>query len=374
MRSKAELSNRQLTILAILVFIGDMGLVYPSVMTAYANQDGWIAGLISIPLGLAVLWMMLRVYRLYPDLTLVESAMKITGKWFGGVITIFYLFFFLMLGSVYVREIEDFMCTQIYERTPGNVIRFMAVIIIVYGLKLGLKTIGRAAELMFPLFVLFLSALLILLLPDSHIDKLYPVLSTTSIKDLMHASFFGIFYPFGEMIVFLMVLPKVKRQSHMTRDMLVATLVAAIALNFILFLSLTVLGLYFSKHHFYAAYILAQKINVANILQRIEALMAVTWVISTYFKIALYHYALAVGISQLCKLKNYELLVLPLGFVIFAMSEILSPTIVFYVKTMPPYWVDWNFTSAFLIPLVLLIVHAIRSKFGKGAKSSSAQT
>lgn len=374
MRSKAELSNRQLTILAILVFIGDMGLVYPSVMTAYANQDGWIAGLISIPLGLAVLWMMLRVYRLYPDLTLVESAMKITGKWFGGFLSIFYLFFFLMLGSVYVREIEDFMCTQIYERTPGNVIRFMAVIIIVFGLKLGLKTIGRAAEIIFPLFVLFLSALLILLLPDSHIDKLYPILSTTSIKGLMHASFFGIFYPFGEMIVFLMVLPKVKRQSYMTRDMLVATLIAAIALNFILFLSLTVLGLYFSKHHFYAAYILAQKINVANILQRIEALMAVTWVISTYFKIALYHYALAVGISQLCKLKNYELLVLPLGFVIFAMSEILSPTIVFYVKTMPPYWVDWNFTSAFLIPLVLLIVHAIRSKFGKGAKSSSAQT
>lgn len=373
MGSKAELSNRQLIILAILVFIGDMGLVYPSVMTAYANQDGWIAGLISIPVGLGVLWLMLRVYQLYPDLTIIESSMKITGNWFGSLITIFYLFFFLMLGSVYVREIEDFMCTQVYERTPGHVIRFMAVIIIVYGLKLGLKTIGRAAELMFPLFVLFLSALLILLLPDAHIDKLYPILSTTSIKDLLHASYFGVFYPFGEMIVFLMVLPKVKRQSHMTRDMLVATLVAAIALNFILFLSLTVLGLYFSKHHFYAAYVLAQKINIANILQRIEALMAVTWVISTYFKITLYHYALATGISQLCKIKNTELLILPLGFVIFAMAEILSPTIVFYVKTMPPYWVDWNFTMSLVIPLLLLIVHALKSRFGKGAKPSSAQ-
>lgn len=56
---------------------------------------------------------------------------------------------FLIAASTYIREIEDFMCTQIYEGTPGGVIRFMAIFLLVYGLRLGLETLGRAAQIFF---------------------------------------------------------------------------------------------------------------------------------------------------------------------------------------------------------------------------------
>ncbi|MBE0344548.1 spore gernimation protein, partial [Paenibacillus sp. 28ISP30-2] len=96
-----------------------------------------------------------------------------------------------------------------------------------------------------------------------------------------------VFYPFGEMCVFFMVYPYVQKQSNTSRNIFISLLIGAVGLNLILFLSLTVLGAYFSEHEFYAAYILAQRINIANFLQRIEALMATTWIISTYFTTAL---------------------------------------------------------------------------------------
>ncbi|WP_256993093.1 GerAB/ArcD/ProY family transporter [Paenibacillus sp. SSG-1] len=118
---KGRLSSRQLTVLSLFVFVGDMVLVYPLTMVTDSHQDAWIAGLISLPLGLAGMLIPLKVHYFYPQMNLIESINKILGKWAGTAVNLFYLFFFLMATSIYLRAIEDFMCTQIFEKTPGGV-------------------------------------------------------------------------------------------------------------------------------------------------------------------------------------------------------------------------------------------------------------
>lgn len=264
-----------------------MALIYPLTMVADSRQDAWIASLISLPLSLAGMLIPLKIHHLFPQMNLIELNHKILGKWIGTAFNLFYLFFFLMASAIYIREIEDFMCTHIFEATPGAVFRSMTLFLIVYGLRLGLETVARAAEIFLPLFILFFAALMILLVPQVQLENLLPIMNTPMPK-LLHSVLFGVSYPFGEMIVFLMVLPYVKQNKHTKRDLVLIMIIGAAVLNLILFLSLTVPGAYLSEHHFYAAYILAQKINIANFLQRIEALMAIVWVITTYFKTALY--------------------------------------------------------------------------------------
>lgn len=358
---KERISTAQMVILGLFAFIGDMALVYPTTMTTEAHQDAWIAALISIPLGMALIYLLVQVGNINPDRTIIEISQQVLGKWAGLAVSVFYLNFFVLAASTYVRETEDFLATQIYESTPGGVIRFMSIVILVYGVRLGLETVGRAAQVFFPLFTLFMVALIVLLFPQVQMDRLYPIM-TTPLPEMLHTIMFGVFYPFGELCVFFMVYPFTRKSSKINRDIFLSLFLGAVGLNLILFLSLTVLGVYFSEHNFYAAYILAQKINIANFLQRLEALMATAWIITNYFKTVLYFYAFVLGTAQLFKLKSHRPLIFPVAFLIFGLSELSSNDIIFYVKQIPAYWVDWNFTLSFVLPLTILIVYKVRQR------------
>lgn len=358
---KEQISTNQMFVLTLLCLIGEMAIVYPAAMSSGAKQDAWLAALISIPLGLVIIKLLLVTAEINREKTLIELSRQVLGKWVGGAVSISYLFFFLICCSTYVRELEDFLSTQIYEGTPGEVIRVMAVITLVYGLRLGLGTLGRAAQIFLPFFSFFLICLIALLLPDVQIDRIYPVMNTPLPK-FLNTILFGVFYPFGEMCVILMLLPYVKKEKSTNRKLIISSLIGALGLNMVLFLSLTVLGPYFSEHEFYAAYILAQTINVGNFLQRLEALMATAWIISTYFKSALFYYAFVMGSAQMLKLKTYKTLIFPAGFLIFGLTNLIAKDVIFYVKEIPEFWVDWDLTHGLLFPLVLIIVYKIRKK------------
>ncbi|MBY0013362.1 GerAB/ArcD/ProY family transporter [Paenibacillus typhae] len=363
---KDRISSAQMVVLGLFAFIGDMALVYPAVMASTARQDAWITGLISLPLGIGTIFLMVSLGNINPNKTIIELSQQVLGKWLGGAVGLYYLFFYLLAGSTYIREIEDFLCTQIYEGTPGGVIRIMGIFVLVYGLRLGLETLGRASQIFFPLFVLFLICLMVLLLPQIRLERLQPMLNTPA-PDMIHSVMFGVFYPFGEMCVFLMIYPYVQKSDKINRDIFISICAGAVALNIILILSLTVLGVYFTEHDFYAAYILARKINVANFLQRIEAVMATAWIISTYFKTVLFFYAFVLGTAQFLKLKSYRPLIFPTAFLLYGLSQLIAKNIIFYVKEIPAYWVDWNMTYSFVLPLLMLIVFKVRKRLSRGS-------
>ena len=110
---KDHLSSNQLSMLGLLCVVGDMALVYPAAMSAGAHQDAWIAGLISIPLGLGIIKLLLLVSRMNQNQTVIEQSTHILGRWAGGAVAVSYLFFFLICCATYVRDMEDFLTTQI---------------------------------------------------------------------------------------------------------------------------------------------------------------------------------------------------------------------------------------------------------------------
>lgn len=371
MPEKERISSRQLTVLVLLTLVGDMALVYPAIMCSIAKQDAWIAAFASMPVGAALIWLLLKLSRIHPGKTLIEGLQSILGKWAGGAAALFYLQYFLFAGCIYIREIEDFTATQIYERVPGSVVRSMVLILVVCAVYLGLEVIGRSAEIFLPMFTVFLGGLLVLLLPEVQWDRLLPVMDTPA-PTMLEAVKFGVFYPFGEVLIILMIYPYVRTQSHTNRDILISVILAALGLDLIVLLSITVLGVYITQEHFFAAYILAQKINIGEFLQRIEALMGFTWFISTYFKTVLYFYGFTLGTAQLFRLHSHRILILPVGLLAFGLSELVSPDIIFYIKTIPPFWVDWNITLSLVVPLLLLGVNALKQS-GKRNKQPQTQ-
>ncbi|MEO2205624.1 endospore germination permease [Paenibacillus pabuli] len=361
MLEQGRLGTRQLATLTFMMVIGDMMLIYPSVITSYAKQNSWICALIGIPLGMGLMAMFLKLGNMNPGKNLVQITRKHLGFWPGTFFSCFYLFFFLIGTSTHTREIGDFMTSQIFQYTPIRIITLMFVITIGWGAYKGLETMGRTSELLLPIVIVFILVLSFCLLPKVDISNLKPVTDTDTVS-IMQGILVSIIYPVGETIPILMILPYTARQAHRTRDVIVAAGLGNLMLAMLVTISLLVLGAFLTQHSIYASFILSQKISIGGFFERIEAIMATSWLISTYFKAMIYLFAFMVGIAELFKLKQYRVLLLPACMLVFGMANVVAPNLTFIVITIVPYWVDWDTTLGILLPGILLLVMIFKKR------------
>ncbi|MFS0859051.1 GerAB/ArcD/ProY family transporter [Paenibacillus taichungensis] len=363
---KDKITIRQFTILTFLVMVGDMILIYPSLVTTLGKKDAWICSFLSQPIGLFIIWILYKLQQTYPELSLIEICKKLLGTWIGSVLSIGYLFYFAIGAAICIREVGDFMTTQIYLETPIRVILIMLMCSLIWGLMKGLQTMGATSELLTPIVVVFMALLFVGLLPKIDASHLQPIFNISQVH-LIETVVRGAFTSFGELLVLTMILPYVVSGPYLKRDMLLATFCGGILLSVLLLFSLLVMGPFMTQHNIYISYTLSQKINIGNFFERIEAFMATAWLIATYFKSLLYMFAFVIGLAQLFQLKTYKPLILPSALLMFSLAILISPNVIFYTNTIMPAWVDWDITCSFIIPLLLILVHRIR--FGKNRKN-----
>lgn len=365
---KEKITIQQFALLTFLVMVGDMILIYPSLVTTLGKQDAWICSFLSQPIGLFIIWILYKLHQTFPELSLIEICKKLLGPWMGSVLSAGYLFYFAIGAAICIREVGDFMTTQIYLQTPIRVILIMLMCSLTWGLMKGLNTMGATSELLTPVVVFFMAFLFMGLMPKLDASHLKPFLSTSWVH-LIETVIRGSFTSFGELLVLTMILPYVMSGPHLKRDLLLATFCGGLLLCVLLLFSLMVVGPFLTQHNIFISYTLSQKINIGNFFERIEAFMATAWLIATYFKSLLYMFAFVIGLAHLFRLKTYKQLILPSSLLMFALSILISPNVIFYIETIMPAWVDWDMTCSFFIPLLLLLVHRIR--FGKNKKNQT---
>ncbi|WP_339181782.1 endospore germination permease [Paenibacillus sp. FSL H8-0317] len=368
MLEKGRIGTRQLSTLTFMLVVGDMMLIYPSVITSYAKQDAWICALIGIPLGMALMAMIMKLGSMHPGKNLVQIARSILGFWPGTFFSCFYLFFFIIGTSTYTREVGDFMTSQIFQYTPIRVIILMFVIAIGWGVYHGLETIARTSELLIPIVILFTMVLAFCLLPQVETSNLKPV-TDTGVVSIAQGILVSIIYPVGETIPILMILPYVANSAHRMRDIVISAGLGNLILAILVTISMLVLGPFLTQHNIYASFVLSQKISIGGIFERIEVIMACSWFISTYFKAAIYLYAFIVGCAELFKLKHFKMLILPSTLLVYGMANLVAPSLTFIIITIVPYWVDWDTTLGIILPAMLILIASVKSRRKSNSQS-----
>src|SRR5690625_1815801 len=177
MAQKEMISIHQFTVLVILITIGDAILVLPAIVTEFAKHDACVFTILVLAFWLLIVYLFLVVGSFYPKLNLIQYTVKIFGKWFGSIVSLFFLGYLFLSLTAHVRELGDFITTQILTQTPIQVIHFLFIVIIIIGVRSGLETIARTGELLFPVVFIFLMILFILVLPNVHFDWVRPILA-----------------------------------------------------------------------------------------------------------------------------------------------------------------------------------------------------
>ncbi|MFD6442617.1 GerAB/ArcD/ProY family transporter, partial [Peribacillus sp. NPDC060186] len=217
----------------------------------------------------------------------------------------------------------------------------------------------------FPIFVfLFIVLVASIFLPPVQFkfENIQPVFET-GIKPMIHAVFLftGIFSL--PLIVLLMIFPvSVNQPKAAEKSFFIGILIGGICLIIMITLTIIVLGADSSARQAYPSYLVARKINIGDFLQRIEAIMAIMWIITIYYKMALYFYATVIGLAQTLNMKDYRPLTLPLGMILVPLSILIHPNVVHSATFDNEIWPLYVTTYGLVLPILLLAVKVFRKK------------
>lgn len=354
MKQTEKVNVRQMTIFVALFFIGTTILVQPSTLASIAKQDAWIAVILGVVISLLIVWLYAKIAMLFPDKSLAEGLGLLLGKWIGKIVSILYIFYFACVSADLLTIIGDFFTTQMIPETPAIVIHIAFMIVIAYGVRLGIETLARSAEIFFVVFFSLFLIFVFTLLPELEIDNIKPVFDQ-GVKPIVHGMLSFISGSSLTMFTFLYILPSINDAQAIRRSLMKGTIIGGMVMLIITALCILVLGSYFTDRNFYPTYVLAKKISIGN-LERVEVIIAGMWMITILYKACLYFYALMISISQVFRLNDYRPVILPIGMITVILSLLVFPNSVYMSYFNTTAWLPYVLTLGFVIPLLIWVI------------------
>lgn len=368
MQENGKIAPRQFMIFVILFTTGSSILLLPKFIAAEAEQDAWIAAVLLSGLGLLLVWLYKTLGSLFPDRTLVEYSQEILGRWMGKIISVLFFNYTFFLCAIILRQISNFFTSTIMPETPIESIHFLFLGAAVMGVRYGLENMARTSEIFFPWVCILFMMIVCFISPQIEFEKIQPVMGKGA-NPVLHSAFMNLGFPFLELILFLMIFPYVNRIKEAGRSFFVGYLIGGMAIILVTLLSVLVLGGEATANEHVPSYILAQKIDIGNFIQRVEAIMAGLWIITTFFKLQICYYISALVLAQTLELHDYRPLTFPLAMVLIVLTLVIAPDISYFVNFIANIWTPFSLVFGLCMPLFLLVMAKLRLKFLKKGKS-----
>ena len=358
MLDNGKISSRQFSILITLYIIGSAVLTIPGLLAIDAKQDAWIAAVLAFIVCLLILPIYIHLGKRFSRSNFTSYIEKLLSKWLGKVVLLLFIITFPFLVAVLtLRNIGDFITTEVMEHTPAQAVYIIFIIVVILGVRLGLEPLARAAELFFPFVIILFVLFFVLVTPQINFDNIQPVLEN-GFKPILSASFTFIAYPFVESIILTMLFPFIKHTKNNGKALFTGIFIGGIVLVIITTLTILCLGTN-TVSLSYPSYALAKNINIGLFVDRIEGIMAMIWFITIFIRLALVFHICVVGIAHILNLKEYRFLTFPTSIVLIVLSQVFFPNDAYFYQ-FTPIWTIHALIMGFLFPLILWIIGSFK--------------
>lgn len=361
MLQKEKITKNQFAILVMMFTVGSSILILPSGLAAEAKQDAWIAALLAIAVGVALVVLYTALGNRYSTMTLPEYSEIILGKWLGKIVSILYFAFFFLLSALVLRNMGDFLNSYQLPHTPIAVTHIVFLLVVIMSIRLGLETFSRSAEFFFPWVIALILVLLFAIVPQIEFENMQPIMGE-GVKPIIRATIPFVGSPILELVVFLMIIPAINRKEGGKMGFLTGYLIGGAVLFLVSILTILVLGADLTSRETYPSYTLAKQINVGNFIQRVEAIASFLWFITVFIKLSLSFYASAYCLANILKLKDYRVVIFPLAIIMLVLSLVAYPNTAFFLTFVSATWPFLALMYGFILPLLLFLISSFTKK------------
>ncbi|MCM0646907.1 endospore germination permease [Clostridium swellfunianum] len=353
---KEIISSKQSIALVIAVIL-DGAMVFAT--AAEGGRDSWISIIIAISISFILFMLYCKINTLFPEKDLYTINREAMGKILGNTINILYVWYFLHIGSLTLRDFGEFMSVLTMPEVPRITITLLSTITAVYMVKKGCEVIGRFALFASISTLIILVVLSSLLLSKVDIRKILPIMAR-GISPVLLGSWSAITFPFGECVLFTVIFANVNNRKALRKGYFVGLVLGGAFLLLITFLEVSVLSEKAIGFLYFPFYTLLSRIRVGEFIQRLEIIGGVILNIFGMIKISLCLYAASLGISRLLKIDNYKILCLPVGMILLNLSDILYEDVMSLVSWTIKYYKYYALPFQVFFPILIIIIVKIK--------------
>nr|WP_246590623.1 endospore germination permease [Paenibacillus sophorae] len=339
--------------------MGNAAVIVPASATSFAKQDGWLTIIFAALIGIVVVLIFTNLGLLFPKRSIIQYSEIILGKRIGKIVGFLYVLYPFYLGALVTGVFRDYVTTTALPRTPAIVVSGPLLAVIAYAVQGGIETLGRVNELILPFRELIVMFIIILLITDFNWDNLTPFMGE-GIVPVMKGSISVASLPFGETILFAILLPNISNIQKVKKSYVLAVVFAGMLLTISVLTSILVLGPAVAARLNFPTHEIIKYIEKMGFLTDMDVLGVLLWITSGFTKIAVCYYCTAVGLAQWCRLSDYRSVVIPVGILIFIFSIVAYGTLVEDAVFAATIWPFFSLPFVILFPLLMLIIAKIR--------------
>ncbi|MEJ9227906.1 spore germination protein [Peribacillus butanolivorans] len=359
---KAKISGYQLFVLIFLFEIGS-ALLIP--LAGEAKQGAWLVILIAMIGGFLLFFVYYGLFQYYPDQLLTEYVRHIMGNFIGRIVAFLYILYFMYLAARVLRDFGETLLTFAYPHVPLFFANAVFILVVVYTVRKGIEVLARTGELFFVLEnLLFMTfTLLIVVSGMIHLNNLKPVFEISGVEMMKMSLTETIYFPFGEIIVFLMIFPYLNEPQQLKKIGIGGLATSGIFLAFTMALNVAVLGVDLTTRSQYPLLTLIQSIEIAGFLERLDVYFLVKLMIGGFIKISVFTYVAVTGTANVFNFKEPSRLAYPVGFVILLISIVIASSYSEHIHEglgFVPIYVHLPFQV--IIPVFLLVIAYFKNR------------
>lgn len=353
-----EIITEKQSIYLVIMFI--LGTTTILIRGIEAKQDLWLAIILAVIMGLLVSFISARLHSIFPKKDLFDMLEICFGKFFGKMIGLLYIWFAFHLSTLVVTDFGYFLNTVALSETPVIAFNILGVIVGIYAVKLGIEVIARWTKLFLPILICLTILFMLLLIPKMNINNIRPVLSN-GIEPIIRGAFSAFSFPFGEIIIFIMVFRNFQTKKSPYNIYIIGLLTSGIMILVLGIVYVLVLGVNTASTLYFPAHLVASRLIIGKYFERIEIVIDVIFIIATFAKLCISLLATCIGISKIFNLGDYRFIVTPIGLLLINLSYFLHTSVMEWLEWAIAVWPPFAFLFQVILPIIILIIAEIKN-------------
>lgn len=355
---KEIVSDKQGIAIVILFIIGSSSIF---VMGLEAEKDIWLATILAVILALPLALIYAQLHSIFPDKNLFDMMEVCFGKFFGkGMILLFTCFTFYWSADVLVN-FGNFIKTIGLIDTPSIIPMLSLIILCTWGIKEGIEVLGRWSETLLIIPVLIILGTMVLLIPKMSINNIRPVLYN-GIKPVIKGALHSFSFPFSQIVAFSMIFSNFKEKRSPYKIYTMGLLIGGLILLMTSLTNILVIGVNTAKITHYPSYATIARMNIGNILQRLEVIITIVFILGGFIKISILLLCTCKGITKIFKIKDYRFITIPISLLTINLSFFQYESVMHYSEFQKEIWLYFTFPFHVFFPMLIFIVGKIKKK------------
>jgi spore germination protein KB len=328
-----------------------------------AKQDAWIVVLIATFISLGLVWIFTEIQKQYPSKNLIEILQSLLGKWLSVPLILLYALYFYRSASLNFYEFGEIIRTTFLINTPLLVVLGVFMFTAIYMIILGVEVIGRTAEILMPVLIIFLLSTYFLIISSGKVDfqEIFPVLES-GIKPVLKEVPHVINFPFGESIIFLMYWKFIDEKESIRKISLLVFGITGGLLVLTNMIIIMTLGSELAMKTEIPLLKIIFDINIADIITNLDIIGVIMIFIGGFYKTVLNLYGAVLAVTTLFKNTNQKWVAIIMGISLIVYSMISFRNITFHRWAGDEIYTPYVHTIFQSIPILIVIMIWLKSK------------